>query len=70
MAQQSMGVSPQSLERGTRPRQPMRQQGSAILPTWESFPSEDRRLLLQTLIQVARRQAPKDRRPARLVERR
>jgi hypothetical protein len=70
MAQQSRGESAQSLERGTRPEQPKRQQGSGILPTWESFPSADRRLLLQTVIQVARRRAPKGRRPAIPVERR
>jgi hypothetical protein len=35
------------------------------LPSWESFPSGDRQMLLQTLIQVARRQAPSRRRPTR-----
>jgi len=69
MAQRSMAESAQSLERGARPEQPRPQQGSGILPTWESFPSADRQLLLQTMIQVARRQAPKDRRPAILAER-
>jgi hypothetical protein len=32
--------------------------GAGALPRWESFPPQDRRLLVQVLLQTARRQVP------------
>jgi hypothetical protein len=35
-----------------------RRSGTGALPRWESFPPQDRRLLVQVLLQTARRQVP------------
>jgi hypothetical protein len=35
-----------------------RRSGAGALPRWESFPPQDRRLLVHLLLQTARRQVP------------